>query len=76
VGTSYQPVVVVGDLARVKDAMAAARVEGLVMPAGPGRTAVIPREDQLDAPARFAAMVSAKATGQPLANPGEFACPG
>jgi hypothetical protein len=69
-GTSYQTLVVVGELARVKDALAAAGVEGLVMPAGPGRTAVIPREGKFDYvnPARLAELLSTRAGFAALSN--------
>jgi hypothetical protein len=46
VGTSYQTLLVVAEPADVRDDLAAAGHEGLVMPAGPGRTAVMPREDE------------------------------
>jgi hypothetical protein len=70
VGTSYQTVVVIGEVARVRDVLGAAGVDGLVMPAGVGRTAVMPREGRLDYvdPARIAELVSGRAGFAALSN--------
>jgi hypothetical protein len=69
-GTSYQTLVVVGAVTAVKDAFAEAGIDGLVLAAGPGRTAVIPREGQHDYvnPARLAELVSARAGFAALSN--------
>jgi hypothetical protein len=69
-GESYQTVLVVGELGQVKDVLAAADVDGLVMPAGAGRTAVIPKEGHsgyVD-PANLAKLVSARAGFRALSN--------
>jgi hypothetical protein len=47
-GTSYQTLLVVADLADVHAALVGPGADGLVMPAGPGRTAVMPREGAWD----------------------------
>jgi hypothetical protein len=46
VDTRYRKLLVVGQSRAVGEALAAAGVDGLVVPAGMGRTAVIPREDE------------------------------
>jgi hypothetical protein len=43
-GTSYETLLVVGDLTPVRENLAAAGVDGLVLPAADGRVAVVPRE--------------------------------
>jgi hypothetical protein len=45
-GTTYQTLLVVGELPQVRSAVAAAGGDGLVMPVGVGRTAVILREGE------------------------------
>jgi hypothetical protein len=45
-GTSYQTLLVVAELAHVRAGVAAVGADGLVMPAGVGRTAVMVREDE------------------------------
>lgn len=45
-GTSYQTLLVVAELADVRAGVAAVGADGLVMPAGAGRTAVMVREDE------------------------------
>jgi hypothetical protein len=70
VGTSYQTLLVIGELSAVRDALAAAGVDGLVMPAGTGRTAVIPKEGAhgyVD-PAAMARRVSGQAGFPALSN--------
>jgi hypothetical protein len=65
-GTSYQTLLVVGGVAVVRDTLAAAGVDGLVVSAGPDRTAVIPQGDHrgyID-PAALARLVSGR-TGRP-----------
>jgi len=47
-GSSYQTMLVVGDLPAVRAALVQAGIDGLVMPAGPDRVAVMPREGDYD----------------------------
>jgi hypothetical protein len=69
-GTSYQTFLVAADLARVGPALVAVGVDGLMMPAGKDRTAVMPREgdyDVADSP-RMAARVSGRSGFATLSN--------
>jgi hypothetical protein len=46
VGTSYQTLLVVGEATHVRAALAEIGVDAWVLPAGPGRVAVLPREEE------------------------------
>jgi hypothetical protein len=48
VGTSYQTLLVVAELAQTRQALEPTGVEAFLAPAGPGRTAVMPREGEAD----------------------------
>jgi hypothetical protein len=47
-GTSYQTVLVAASIARLRSALEVDGVEALLVPAGPDRTAVLPREGDYD----------------------------
>lgn len=47
-GTSYQNLLLIGEPAQVRAAAVAAGTDGWLLPAGPGRVALLPREDRWD----------------------------
>jgi hypothetical protein len=70
VGTSYETVLVVADLPRVRAALEARKVDAWLMPAGADRTAVIPREGEYSYadPCRLAKTLSADLHTAALSN--------
>lgn len=47
-GTSYQNLLLIGEPEQVRDAAVAAGTDGWLLPAGPGRVALLPREGRCD----------------------------